>query len=90
MNRTPTPGYIAPIPPKKDGNRELAAQVHHRQADLYRYDIETECAPIHVEGWLHDDSTPPQSAEIFLAMEELRRAVWRATKEAQRITQAAQ
>lgn len=25
MNRTPTPGYIAPIPPKKDGNRELAA-----------------------------------------------------------------
>lgn len=44
MNRTPTPGYIAPIPPKKDGNRELAAQVHHRQADLYRYDMETEGA----------------------------------------------
>ena len=90
MNRTPTPGYIAPIPPKKDGNRELAAQVHHRQADLYRYDMETEGARIHVEVWLHEEITPPQSAEIFLAMEELRRAVWRATKEARRITEAAQ
>ena len=90
MNRTPTTGYIAPIPPKKDGNRELAAQVHHRQADLYRYDMETEGARIHVEVWLHEEITSPQSAEIFLAMEELRRAVWRATKEAQRITQAAQ
>lgn len=90
MNRTPTPGYIAQIPPKKDGNRELAAQVHHRQADLYRYDMETEGARIHVEVWLHEEITPPQSAEIFLAMEELRRAVWRATKEARRITQAAQ
>lgn len=38
----------------------------------------------------HKEITPPQSAEIFLAMEELRRAVWRATKEARRITQAAQ
>lgn len=90
MNRTPTPGYIAPISPKKDGNRELTAQVHHRQADLYRYDMETEGARIHVEVWLHEEITPPQSAEIFLAMEELRRAVWRTTKEAQRITQAAQ
>lgn len=62
----------------------------HRQADLYRYDMETEGARIHVEVWLHEEITPPQSAEIFLAMEELRRAVWRATKEAQRITQAAQ
>lgn len=62
----------------------------HRQADLYRYDMETEGARIHVEVWLHEEITAPQSAEIFLAMEELRRAVWRATKEAQRITQAAQ
>ena len=62
----------------------------HRQADLYRYDMETEGARIRVEVWLHEEITPPQSAEIFLAMEDLRRAVWRATKEAQRITQAAQ
>lgn len=62
----------------------------HRQADLYRYDMETEGARIHVEVWLHEEITPPQSAEIFLAMEELRRAVWRATKEARRIAEAAQ
>lgn len=83
MNRPPEPNYAAPLPPRK-------GTANHRQADLYRYDMETEGARIHVEVWLHEEITPPQSAEIFLAMEELRRAVWRATKEAQRITQAAQ
>lgn len=71
-------------------NETRGTQPHHRQADLYDYNMETEGARIHVEVWLHEEITPPQSAEIFLAMEELRRAVWRATKEAQRITQAAQ
>ena len=71
-------------------NETRGTQPHHRQADMYRYDMETEGARIHVEVWLHEEITPPQSAEIFLAMEELRRAVWRATKEAQRITEAAQ
>lgn len=87
MNRTPTPGYIAPIPPIE---ARKMIRAHHRQADLYDYNMETEGARIHVEAWLHEEITPPQSAEIFLAMEELRRAVWRATKEARRITQAAQ
>ena len=87
MNRTLTPGYIAPIPPLE---ARKMIQAHHRQADLYDYNMETEGARIHVEVWLHEEITPPQSAEIFLAMEELRRAVWRATKEARRITQAAQ
>lgn len=90
MNRTPTPGYIAPIPPKKDGSSTPDKLARHRQADLYNYNMETEGARIHVEVWLHEEITPPQSAEIFLAMEELRRAVWRATKEARRITEAAQ
>lgn len=83
MNRPPEPNYTAPLPQRK-------GTANHRQADLYRYDMETEGARIHVEVWLHEKITPPQSAEIFLAMEELRRAVWRATKEARRITQAAQ
>ena len=86
MNRTPTPGYTAPIPPPE---ARKMTQAHHRQADLYDYNMETEGARIHVEVWLHEEITPPQSAEIFLAMEELRRAVWRATKEARRITEAA-
>lgn len=83
MNRPPELSYAAPLPPRKGA-------ANNRQADLYRYDMETEGARIHVEVWLHEEITPPQSAEIFLAMEELRRAVWRATKEARRITQAAQ
>ena len=83
MNRPPEPNYAAPLPQRR-------GTANHRQADLYRYDMETEGARIHVEVWLHEEITPPQSAEIFLAMEELRRAVWRATKEAQRIPQAAQ
>lgn len=83
MNRPPEPNYAAPLPQYRD-------TANHRQADLYCYDMETEGARIHVEVWLHEEITPPQSAEIFLAMEELRRAVWRATKEARRITQAAQ
>ena len=87
MNRTPTPGYTAPIPPPE---ARKMTQAHRRQADLYDYNMETEGARIHVEVWLHEEITPPQSAEIFLAMEELRRAVWRATKEARRITEAAQ
>ena len=82
MNRPPEPTYAAPQPQRRD-------TANHRQADLYRYDMETEGARIHVEVWLHEEITPPQSAEIFLAMEELRRAVWRATKEARRITEAA-
>lgn len=83
MNRPPEPSYAAPLPQRRD-------TANHRQADLYRYDMETEGARIHVEVWLREEITPPQSAEIFLAMEELRRAVWRATKEARRITEAAQ
>ena len=83
MNRPPEPNYAAPLPQRR-------GTANHRQADLYRYDMETGGARIHVEVWLHEGITPPQSAEIFLAMEELRRAVWRATKEARRITQAAQ
>ena len=79
MNRPPETNYAAPLP-----------LFMGRQADLYDYNMETEGARIHVEVWLHEEITPPQSAEIFLAMEELRRAVWRATKEARRITQAAQ
>lgn len=82
MNRPPEPSYTAPAPNRKE--------TRHRQADLYDYNMETEGARIHVEVWLHEEITPPQSAEIFLAMEELRRAVWRATKEARRITEAAQ
>lgn len=82
MNRPPEPTYAAPLPQRR-------GTANHRQADLYRYDMETEGARIHVEVWLHEEITPPQSAEIFLAMEELRRAVWRATKEARRITEAA-
>lgn len=82
MNRPPEPNYAAPTPNRKE--------TRHRQADLYDYNMETEDARIHVEVWLHEEITPPQSAEIFLAMEELRRAVWRATKEARQITQAAQ
>lgn len=72
MNRPPEPSYTAPTPNRKETRR--------RQADLYDYNMETEGARIHVEVWLHEEITPPQSAEIFLAMEELRRAVWRATK----------
>lgn len=83
MNRPPEPSYAAPLPQRR-------GTANHRQADLYRYDMETEGARIHVEVWLHEEITPPQSAEIFLAMEELRRAVWRATKEARRINQATQ
>lgn len=83
MNRPPEPNYAAPLPQCRD-------TANHRQADLYDYNMETEGARIHVEVWLHEGITPPQSAEIFLAMEELRRAVWRATKEARRITEAAQ
>ena len=82
MNRPPEPSYTAPTPNRKETRR--------RQADLYDYNMETEGARIHAEVWLHEEVTPPQSAEIFLAMEELRRAVWRATKEARRITGAAQ
>ena len=83
MNRPPEPNYAAPLPQRRD-------TANRRQADLYRYDMETEGARIHVEVWLHEEITPPQSAEIFLVMEELRRAVWRATKEARRITEVAQ
>lgn len=83
MNRPPEPNYAAPLPQRRD-------TANRRQADLYRYDMETEGARIHVEVWLHEEITPPQSAEIFLAMEELRRAVWSATKEARRITEVAQ
>lgn len=83
MNRPPEPNYAAPLPQRSDA-------ANHRQADLYRYNMETEGARVHVEVWLHEEITPPQSAEIFLAMEELRRAVWRATKEARRIAAAAQ
>lgn len=83
MNRPPEPNYAAPLPQRRD-------TANHRQADLYDYNMETEGARIHVEVWLHEEITPPQSAEIFLAMEELRRAVWRATKEARRITEETQ
>lgn len=83
MNRPPEPNYAAPLPQRR-------GTANHRQADLYDYNMETEGARIHVEVWLHEENAPPQSAEIFLAMEELRRAVWRATKEARRITEAAQ
>lgn len=83
MNRPPEQNYTAPLPQRK-------GTANHRQADLYDYNMETEGARIHVEVWLHEEITPPQSAEIFLAMEKLRREVWRATKEARRITQAAQ
>lgn len=83
MNRPPEPNHVAPLPQRRD-------TANHRQADLYDYNMETEGARIHVEVWLHEEITPSQSAEIFLAMEELRRAVWRATKEARRIAQAAQ
>lgn len=83
MNRPPEPNYAAPLPQSR-------GTANHRPADLYRYDMETEGARIHVEAWLHEEITPPQSAEIFLAMEELRRAVWRATKEARRIAEAVQ
>ena len=73
MNRPPEPSYTAPTPNRKETRR--------RQADLYDYNMETEGARIHVEVWLHEEITPPQSAEIFLAMEELRRAVaWRKEK----------
>lgn len=82
MNRPPEPNHVAPLPQRRD-------TANHRQADLYDYNMETEGARIHVEVWLHEEITPSQSAEIFLAMEELRRAVWRATKEARRIDQAA-
>ena len=82
MNRPPEPSYAAPLPQRRGA-------ANHRQADLYDYNMETEGARIHVEVWLHEEITPPQSAEIFLAMEELRRAVWRATKEARRIAEAA-
>lgn len=73
MNRPPEPNHVAPLP-------QCRGTANHRQADLYDYNMETEGARIHVEVWLHEEITPPQSAEIFLAMEELRRAVWRATK----------
>ena len=59
MNRPPEPNYAAPLPQRRD-------TANHRQADLYRYDMETEGARIHVEVWLHEEITPPQSAEISL------------------------
>lgn len=62
MNRPPEPSYTAPTPNRKETRR--------RQADLYNYNMETEGARIHVEVWLHEEITPPQSAEIFLAMED--------------------
>lgn len=77
MNRPPEPNYAAPLPQRR-------GTANHRQADLYRYDMETEGARIHVEVWLHEEITPPQSAEIFLAMEELRRAVWRRSPQGER------
>ena len=83
MNRPPEPNYAAPLPQRRD-------TANHRQADLYDYNMETEGARIHVEVWLHEEITPPQSAEIFLAMEELRRASFVARHTARRITGAAQ
>lgn len=56
MNRPPEPNYAAPLPQRRD-------TANHRQADLYRYDMETEGARIHVEVWLHEEiprRSPPK------------------------------
>lgn len=58
MNRPPEPNYAAPLPQRRDA-------ANHRQADLYRYDMETEGARIHVEVWLHEEITPAAICRDF-------------------------